>query len=58
MYQVVLQRYGFTEQLKYTASNNNRYINTEEKKERKTPPHSMNFRTIIHKIFSNLNEII
>ena len=60
IYQDALQKSGFTEQLKYIASDNNRENNTEEKKRRKrkiiwfNPPYSMNVRTNIGKTFLKL----
>ena len=60
MYQDALQKSGFTEQLKYIASDNNRENNTERKKRRKrkiiwfNPPYSLNVRTNIGKRFWRL----
>ena len=60
MYQYVLQKSDFTEQLKCIASDNNREDNTEEKKQRKrkiiwfNPPYSINIRTNIDKTFLKL----
>ena len=57
MCQDALQKSGFTEQLKYIASNNNRENNTEEKEWHKRKitwfslPYSMNVRTNIGKAF-------
>ena len=60
LYQDDLQKSGFTEQLKYTASDNNKENGTEGKKWRKrkiiwfNPPYSMNVRTNIGKTFLKL----
>ena len=62
MCQDALQKSGFTERLKYIASNNNRENNTEEKEWHKRKitwfslPYSMNVRTNIGKAFFEVNE--
>ena len=60
MYQVALQKNGFTGQIKSITSNKYRDSNTEEKKHRKrkiiwfNPPYSMNVRINIGKTFLKL----